>query len=136
MTPADGAADRLRSLIAATKFDPAEPDLARVWEAFRRFSAEAFAAETSEVWFEAGAGDPPHLDFVRLFNLSDGGADWQEMVSAHFTGPPGADVGTDGAIHADPADLPAWFRTVEASPAFSVALAYRGWRFEVRIDGC
>ena len=136
MTPADDAADRLRSLIAAAEADPAEPDLARVWAAFRRFSAEAFAAETSEVWFEAGAGDPPYLDFVRLFNLSDGESDWQEMVSAYLTGPPGAGLGTRGAIHADLDDLPAWFRAVESSPAFSAALAYRGWRFEARIDGC
>lgn len=136
MTPVDDAAERLRRLIAVTEFDPAEPDLARVWEAFRRFSAGAFAAETSEVWFEAGAGDPPYLDFVRLFNLSDGGSNWHEMVSAHFTGPPGAGAGTDGAIHADLDDLLTWFHAVESSPAFWAALAYRGWRFEVRIDGC
>ena len=140
----DEAADRLRELLLEAGFDSARLDLAVVWQAFKRFAAEPVDDQTTELWFEAADGNPAkdfpaYFDFVRMvMHYPDHGAEWGEQITAHFSAPPSVRLGLrGGSVQAeDVADLPAWFQAVEASPSFKAGLAFGGWSFEVRIDGC
>ena len=140
----DEAAERLRQLLTDAGFDPDHPDPAVAWAAFKRFAAEPVDVPTTELWFEAGDGDPAtdspaYFDFVRMFtHYPNDGAEWGEQVTAHFTAPPGVRLGLRGRSvqAADVSDLPPWFAAVEASPAFKAGVGFAGWSFEVRIDGC
>jgi hypothetical protein len=140
----DEAADRLRQLLADAGFDPGRPDPAVAWAAFKRFAAEPVDVLTTELWFEAADGDPAedrpaYFDFVRMFmHYPDGGAEWGEQITAHFAAPPKASIGLQGgSVQAeDVANPSAWFTAVEASPAFRAGSGFRGWSFEVRVDGC
>ncbi len=139
----DDAADQLRQQLLDAGFDPARPEPVLAWEVFKRFATEPVEAETTELWFEAGDGDPAkdapaYFDFVRMFvHYPEDGAEWGEQITAHFTGSPGVRLGLGGSVHAaDVTDLSSWFRAVEALPSFKAGLAFAGWSFEVRIDGC
>jgi len=63
---------------------------------------------------------------------------WSEQITAHFTAPPGVRLGLDckGISANSLSDLPAWFRAVQASPAFQIGAGLTGWSFKLRIDGC
>ncbi len=140
----DEAADRLRQLLADVGFNSARPDPAVTWAAFKRFAAEPVDVQTTELWFEAGDGDPvqespAYFDFVRMFlHYPEDGAEWGEQITAHFTAPASVQLGLRrGSIHAaDVAELPTWIAAVEASPTFQTGVGYPGWSFEIRIDGC
>jgi hypothetical protein len=138
------AADRLRQLLADAGFNPDRPDPIAAWAAFKRFATEPMDLQTTELWFEAGDGDPAsdspaYFDFVRMFrHYPDDGAEWGEQITAHFTAPPEVRLGLWGrSVQAeDVSDLPPWFAAVEASLAFKAGVGFAGWSFEVRIDGC
>jgi hypothetical protein len=138
------AADRLRQLLADAGFNPDRPDPIAAWAAFKRFSAEPMDAQTTELWFEAGDGDPAsdspaYFDFVRMFRHDpDDGAEWGEQITAHFTASPDVRLGLGGhSVQAeDVSDLPPWFAMVEASSSFKAGVWFAGWSFEVHIDGC
>jgi hypothetical protein len=140
----DEAADRLRQLLADAGFDPDRPDAVVAWAVFKRFAVEPVDVATTELWFEAGDGDPAtdspaYFDFVRMFmHDPDDGAEWGEQITAHFTAPPNVRLGLRGRSvqAADVAELAPWFAAVEASPAFQTGVGFAGWSFEVRIDGC
>jgi hypothetical protein len=143
----DEATDRLRQLLLDAGLDIARPDPALTWQVFKRFAIEpvesAGGRECEEVWFEAGDGDPAngfpgYFDFVRQFlQDTEAGAEFHEQITAHFTCPPGVRLGLRGSIAAeDLADLPAFFRAVEASASFRAGLAFSGWSLEVRVDAC
>ena len=136
----DEAEARLRQLLSET--DCARPHPSLVWEAFKRFAVEPGEAETVEVFFEAGDGSPgdgspAYFDFVRGFrHYPAHGAACDEQITAHFTADPSVQLGLGGVIQAKHmADLPAFFREVEASPQFQAGLAFQEWCFEVRVDG-
>src|SRR5262249_24617214 len=122
----DEAAERLRQLLADEGFDPDRPGPAAAWAAFKRVAAEPGEIATTELWFEAGDGhpeadSPAYFDFVRMFtHYPDDGAEWAELITAHFSAPPGTRLGLRGrSVQAvDVADLSPWFAAVEASPAF------------------
>jgi hypothetical protein len=140
----DEAADRLRQLLLEAGFDSARADLAAGWQAFKRFAAEPADGQTTELWFEAADGNPEenfpaYFDFVRMvMHYPDDGAEWGEQITARFTAPPGVQLGLrGGSVQAeDVGNLSAWFQAVEASPSFKAGLAFDGWSFQVRIDGC
>jgi hypothetical protein len=139
----DEAAERLKQLLLDAGFDPARPDPARAWQAFKRFAAEPVDAQTTELFFETGDGDPAtgspaYFNFVRMFmHYPAGRAEWGEQITAHFAGAPGLRLGLRGSVHAeDVADPPAFFQSVEASPSFRAGLEFAGWSFEVRVDAC
>jgi hypothetical protein len=133
-------------LDAGFRFD--RPDPALAWEVFKRFvfvpveSAGGRAYE--EVWFEAcdgrhGEGWSGYFDFVRQFlQDSEGGAEFHEQITAHFTCEPTARVGIlkGSSVGVDLAKLPGSFAAVESSPAFQSGLGFTGWSFEVRVDAC
>jgi hypothetical protein len=93
------AADRLRQLLADAGFNSDRPDPTTAWAAFKRFAAEPVDAQTTELWFETGDGDPAsdspaYFDFVRMFmHYPDDGAEWGEQITAHFTAPPDVRLG-------------------------------------------
>jgi hypothetical protein len=140
----DEAADRFRRLLHEAGFNPARPNVAVAWQAFKRFAAEPVDDQTTELWFEAADGDPAegfpaYFDFVRMvMHYPDDGAEWGEQITARFTAPPGVWLGLRGdSVQAeDVADLATWFEAVEASPSFKAGLAFDGWSVEIRIDGC
>jgi hypothetical protein len=120
------AADRLRQLLADAGFNLDRPDPITAWAAFKRFAAEPVDAQTTELWFEAGNGDPAsdspaYFDFVRMF-MHD----------------PDVRLGLRGrSIQSeDVSDMPPWFATIEALLAFKAGVEFDGWSFEIRIDGC
>src|SRR5688500_8667660 len=131
---------------AGLRFD--RPDPALAWEVFKRFvlvpveSAGGPACE--EVWFEACEGRPEegwpgYFDFVRQFlQDTEGGAEFHEQITAHFSCAPSAWVGISagGSVGVDLAGLPESFAAVESSPAFKAGLGFAGWSFEVRVDAC
>ena len=133
----DDAAARLEQLLVNAGFDRQNPDPALAWKAFRQFAVEPLELETAEIWFEASGDDPAYFDFVRSFTFENDDAAWDEHLTAHFTTSSQLNLGTgEDTIHAeDLSDLAAWFAEVEASPVFKAGLVYRGWAFEVRIDG-
>jgi len=115
----------------------------RVYQQFAEVPVESGGGrECEELWFEAGDGDPDkgwlgYFDFVRVFSqYTENDAVWHEMITAHFAGGPSVQLGLRATIHADLADLPAWFRAVELSPAFRSGAGFEGWSFEVRSDTC
>lgn len=134
----------MRALLLGVGFDAAHPNPALAWEAFKQFVAEPVDAATTELWFEAGDGDPEkgypaYFDFVRMFSHDeDDGADWGEQITVHFTAEPSVRLGLrSGSVQAkNVADLQTWFGAVEASQSFKVGSGFAGWAFEVRIDGC
>jgi hypothetical protein len=137
----------LRQMLIDAGFDPTHPNPALAWEVFQRFAGVPVESgggrECEELWFEAGDGDPVkgwpgYFDFVRFFRqYTEDGAVWNEMITAHFSCEPGVQLGLRGTVSAaDLADLPAFFRAVEASPSFRAGLADSGWSFEVRLDAC
>jgi hypothetical protein len=140
----DEAADRLRKLLLDVGFDAVQPNAALAWEAFKRFATEPVDTPTTEVWFEAADGNPgtesdAYFDFVRMFtHHEEDDVVWSEQITAHFTASPTVQLGLRrGSIQAnDIANLTGWFKAVEASPGFHAGVAYAGWSFEVRIDGC
>ena len=71
-------------------------------------------------------------------HYSEGVADLGEQITARFTAPPGVRLGLrrGRTQAADLTDLSAWFEAVESSPSFQAGLAFEGWSFEIRIDGC
>ncbi len=138
----DEAADWLQQRLLDAGFDPARPDPSVAWAVFKWFAAELIDPQTTELWFEAADGDPAGgasacFDFVRMFmHYPDDGAEWGEQITAHFTARPGVRLGRVSVQAEDVADLPAWFKAVEASPSFKTGVDFAGWSFEVRIDGC
>ena len=136
-------ADRLQELLGDAGFDPRRPTPALAWSAFRRFAAEPAEVLTTELWFESSDGDPltdalATFGFVRMFtHYPDDGSAWSEQITAQFTAPPSVRIGLNGAsVQAENlVDLQAWFEAVEESPSFRAGLAFRGWTFELRIDG-
>ena len=139
----DEAADLLRQLLLDAGFDFARPQPARAWEVFKLFAAAPVDTETTELWFEAGDGDPAtgspaYFDYVRMFmHYLDDEAEWGEQITAHFTGSPGLRLGLHGSVHAaDVSHLTAFFQAVEAADSFKAGLGYAGWSFELSIDGC
>jgi hypothetical protein len=131
-------------MILDAGFDAVRPVPALAWEAFKRFAVLPVEAQTTEFWFEAADGDPAtdspaYFDFVRMFeHYPEDGAEWGEQITAHFTAPSEVQLGfRSGSVQAENvADLPAWFKAVEASPSFKAGVSFEGWSFEVRVDGC
>ena len=144
----DEAADHIRELLRDAGLNATRPDPAIVWNVFKRFAAvpvdSAGGPACEELWFESSDGDPKtgspsFFDFVRQFlQDTEGGAEFHEQITAHFTCEPGVRLGLQRWIAqaGDVSDLPAWFKTVEASPAFKIGSKFLGWSFEVRIDAC
>ena len=144
----DEAAAHLRQMLldAGFRFDCPDPALA--WEVFKRFVAvpveSAGGRACEEVWFEAcdgrpAEGWPGYFDFVREFlQDAEGGAEFHEQVTAHFTCGPGDRVGIpEGeSVGIDLAELPDAFAAVDSSPAFQAGLGFARWSFAVRVDVC
>jgi hypothetical protein len=144
----DEAAAHLRQMLldAGFRFDCPDPALA--WEVFKRFvlvSVESAGGRgCEEVWFEACGGRPAegwsgYFDFVRQFlQDTDGGAEFHEQITAHFTSEVTARVAipAGSSVGVDLAGLPDAFAAVESSPAFQAGLRFAGWSFEVRVDAC
>src|SRR4051794_2336280 len=106
----DEAAGRLRQLLLDSGFDFARPSPALAWQVFKRFATEpvesAGGPGCEEFWFEASDADavngsPGYFDFVRQFlQDTEGGAEWHEQITAHFTCGPGARLGLQaGTVH-------------------------------------
>jgi hypothetical protein len=139
----DEGENKLRQLLLEAGFDFSHPDPALAWKVFKSFATEPVESDGEELFFEAGDGDPVkgfpgYFDFVRQFrHYPDDGVVWDEQITAHFTCPPNVKLGLRGYLQADQfANLSAFFRAVEASSAFRTGIAYPGWCFEVRLDGC
>jgi hypothetical protein len=144
----DEAAVHLRQMLldAGFRFDRPDPTLA--WEVFKQFLTvpveSAGGRECEEVWFEAcdgrqDEGWPGYFDFVRQFlQDTEGGAEFHEQITAHFTCEPAARVGipAGGSVCVDLAELPDAFVAVESAAAFQAGLGFAGWSFEVRVDAC
>jgi hypothetical protein len=135
------SAELLRRLVAGSGFDPARPDPALAWAAFKRYAAVPVEEVPTTRWcFEAtaawGPRTPAYLGFARVFE-DPSPRGYGEEVVAHFTAPPGVQPGPPAACcHAEGVEsLPAWFAAVEALPAFRAALGYTGWSFEVAVYG-
>lgn len=141
------AAAHLRTMLLDAGFRLDRPDPGLAWEVFKQFLLvpveSAGGRECEEAWFEAcegrQGGGPGYFDFVRQFlQDTDGGAEWHEQITAHFTCPPEARLGIPegGSVGVDLTKIPASFGAVEASKAFEAGRRYAGWSFEVRIDAC
>jgi hypothetical protein len=144
----DEAEAHLRQMLLDAGFDLNHPSPALAWEVFKGFVAvpvESVGGRTcEEVWFEACDGRwkqgwPGYFDFVRQFlQDSEGGAEFHEQITAHFTCAPDVQLGIgEGSTRwVDLGDLPASFRQVEESAAFKAGARFTRWAFEVRIDAC
>src|SRR5262245_5159980 len=128
-------------LDAGFRFD--RPDPALAWVVFKRFVLvpvqSAGGRECEEVWFEAcdgrsADGWPGYFDFVRQFlQDTDGGPEFHEQITAHFTCAATARVGIPKgfSVGVELGELPDAFTAVESSPAFQAGLGFREWSFEV-----